>query len=67
MTMRQRKLFGGIALVLGLTLYIIAVSALAPSIVGGRFWLELVLYAIAGIAWAFPVRSLILWMNRPDD
>ncbi|MGF1454454.1 MAG: DUF2842 domain-containing protein [Alphaproteobacteria bacterium] len=67
MTMRQRKLFGGVALVAGLTLYIILVSAFVPALVAGQVWLELLLYAVAGVAWAFPVRSLVLWMNKPDD
>ncbi len=66
MTVRQRKLFGSIGLIVGLTLYIMVMSALIPRLTAGMVWLELLFYAVAGIVWVIPVRSLILWMNRPD-
>ncbi len=66
MTMRQRKLVGGIGLIVGLIAYVFAVSIAVTEFVSDILWLELLIYAVAGVAWALPVRFLILWMNRPD-
>ncbi len=28
-----------------------------------NFWLQILIYIIAGIAWIFPVRPIMIWMN----
>jgi len=28
-----------------------------------NFWLQLPIYMFAGIAWIFPVKPLLIWMN----
>lgn len=66
MRMRQRKLFGGLGLVLGLTLYVLAVSIVTTALFPTNLLAQTAVYAVAGVAWAFPVRGLIIWMNRPD-
>jgi hypothetical protein len=63
MNVRIRKLIGAAALVIGLTIYALAAMRLAVAIVP-EHWLAQLAYAIvAGIAWVFPIRRFIYWMN----
>ncbi len=66
MTTRQRKFVGSLLLTIGLIIYIFAASVLATAILPDNIWIQTLFYAVAGIVWVIPVRSLILWMNRPD-
>ena len=63
MTARWRKLLGTFVILGFMAAYI----WLAASIGGHvpKYWLaELVYYVVAGIAWAFPLIPLVIWMNR---
>lgn len=64
---RLRKLIGTIVLLAGLTLYALLVMTIAVS---GHLpehgVVQFLYYLTAGIAWAFPARYLIVWMQRPD-
>ena len=63
MPARVRKLIGG----LGIVVFVIAYAALAVTLSGRlphRWWAELPLYLLVGIAWGVPIIPLISWMNR---
>jgi hypothetical protein len=47
--------------VLGFLLYIGAVVALADHVLGLHWAAQLAFFLVAGVAWAFPARSLVLW------
>lgn len=58
-----RKPFGVIGLIVGLIVYVALAASLVDS-VGSLHWLlQLVVYAVLGIAWVFPLRPLLLWME----
>lgn len=65
MNARSRKAAGCFVLLAYLALYtLIAASigaALPPSL---PFWVELAFYAVAGVVWIFPLKSLFAWMNK---
>lgn len=65
MNVRTRKAIGCFALLAYLAVYAMLAAglgvALAPAL---PTWAELVYYAIAGIAWIFPLKPLFAWMNR---
>ena len=67
MTIRSRKFFGTVALLvlvviwslLGMTL------AQAPALAGSRL-LQLAFYVIVGLGWVLPAMPIISWMQKPD-
>jgi membrane protein implicated in regulation of membrane protease activity len=61
--MRLRILFGTLILVLGLALYALAVSALAP-LLPAHWAAQALFYALAGILWIFPAARLTRWMQQ---
>ena len=63
MSARTRKLVGTILLLIVLILYALAVMLAAAAVLpeGGKI-VELIFYAIAGLAWVLPAGYLIKWM-----
>jgi membrane protein implicated in regulation of membrane protease activity len=61
-----RKLLGTLIILVGLTAYAFAAIWLAIEVLPDHWAVQMIFYPIAGIAWAFPVRPLIDWMQRPD-
>jgi len=66
MSMRWKKLIGVFALLAIIAVYSLLVMRVAVAILpeAGPV-LELLFYAVAGMAWVFPVGYLIKWMNAP--
>jgi hypothetical protein len=66
MSMRWKKFIGAFALLAIIAVYALIVMRTAVAILPGAGpVLELLFYAVAGMAWVVPVRYLILWMNTP--
>jgi len=61
-----RKLLGTIIILVGLVAYALGAIWLAIEVLPDHWAVQLVFYPIAGIAWAFPAKPLIDWMQRPD-
>jgi Protein of unknown function (DUF2842) len=67
MTIRTRKFFGTIALLL-----VVVVWSLMGMTVAQTPWLassgllQAIFYVIAGIGWVLPAMPIIRWMARPD-
>jgi hypothetical protein len=67
MTIRTRKLFGTIAL-----LVLVVVWSLMGMTVAQTPWLassgllQAIFYVVAGIGWVLPAMPIISWMARPD-
>lgn len=66
MTMRLKKFIGVFALLAIIAVYALLVMRAAVAILpdAGPV-VELVFYAVAGLAWVVPVKYLIVWMNTP--
>ncbi len=67
MTRNPRRLFGSVALVAFVLIYI------AVAMVVGAIWfmdvnplIQLGYFALAGIAWTVPAAAIIKWMRRGD-
>ena len=64
---RTRKLAGSLALALFVILYAFAAAiAGALLVTGAPKLLEALYYIVAGIAWIFPARAMIRWMQPTD-
>ena len=64
MNPRIKKLIGLPILLFGLFFYMIAAVQLGEQL--PQHWTALTLfYVIAGVAWAWPAKWLVIWMNRP--
>ncbi|MEQ9517813.1 MAG: DUF2842 domain-containing protein [Parvibaculum sp.] len=61
-----RKLLGTLILLGGLTAYTLGIVWIGITILPEHWALQGIFFATAGIAWAFPARPLITWMQRPD-
>ena len=67
MTIRTRKFFGTVALLL-----LVVVWSLMGMTVAQLPWLansgllQAVFYVVAGIGWVLPAMPIISWMSRPD-
>ena len=67
MTIRTRKLFGTIAL-----LVLVVVWSLLGMTVAQTPWLansgllQAIFYVVAGIGWVLPAMPIVSWMSRPD-
>lgn len=65
MSIRLRKFVGLMILLGGLFVYVLLAMGLAIRVLPDAHWaVELLFYAVAGIAWAFPARYLIHWMSK---
>jgi hypothetical protein len=68
MTIRTRKFFGAIALLL-----VAAVWALTGIVVAQMPWLansgllQAIFYVVAGMGWVLPAMPIVSWMSRPDQ
>jgi hypothetical protein len=67
MTIRTRKLFGTIALILLATCWALLAMALAQSALTSiNGWVALIYYVVAGVGWVLPAMPIVKWMSRPD-
>ena len=66
MSMRLKKLLGFCVLMTGLVIYLFAAAALSELIPDIQL-LKVSYFLITGVAWAFPAKFLIQWMNAEDD
>lgn len=65
MPARLRRLVAGVGVLAFLVFYVwgaIAVSERLPD----SPWIDLIFYAVAGIAWGVPLVPLLRWADRPD-
>lgn len=68
MTIRTRKFIGAIALLVLITVYSLAAMMVAIALqVNASKWVEVLYYAVAGLAWTIPAGAIIWWMQQPDD
>ena len=67
MTIRKRKLFGTIALLVLVVVWSLLGMTLAqtPSRAGSGL-LPAICYRVAGIGWGQPAMPIVSWMARPD-
>ncbi|MGY6646424.1 MAG: DUF2842 domain-containing protein [Salinarimonas sp.] len=67
MTQRTRKLVGTIAIITFVMLYGPVAMAIADSrIMAAPQVVQVISYAVLGLAWIIPVMPVIRWMQRPD-
>jgi hypothetical protein len=66
MTIRTRKFFGTIALLLLALVWALTGMALAQlPVVANSGWLQAVYYVVVGMGWVLPAMPIISWMSRP--
>lgn len=63
----MRKLFGYFLGLIGLIVYIFAVSRLIEAYFPDHIVLEFIVYAMAGIGWIFPAMMIIKWWYKPKN
>jgi len=67
MTMRSRKFFGTIALLVLALLWSLTGMAVAQMPWLARSGLlQAIFYVVAGMGWVLPAMPIVSWMSRPD-
>ena len=67
MTIRTRKLFGTIALLVLVVVWSLLGMTLAQTPwLANSGLLQAIFYVVAGIGWVLPAMPIISWMSRPD-
>jgi len=66
MSARSRKLIGIFLIIAGLTVYIAVVVTIATTWLPYGWAVQGLFYAVAGIAWAIPLKPLMAWMNKGE-
>lgn len=68
MRKRTRKLIGAALMVGFVIVYALLamVCAQAPAVAKAPVLLQILIYAVLGLAWILPLMPLIKWMERPD-
>ena len=67
MTIRTRKLFGTIALLVLVVVWSLMGMTLAQTPwLASSGLLQAIFYVVAGIGWVLPAMPIISWMARPD-
>jgi hypothetical protein len=64
MSVQNAKIFGMLALILGLTVYCLLAVTLAGAILPDNWFIEMLFYVVAGVLWVVPARWLIIRINR---
>ena len=59
-----RRGIGALVILVFLVAYLALAATLGGHLAHGPWWAQLAFYAIAGIAWALPLRPLFVWMGR---
>lgn len=66
LTPHVKKLIGLVVFLPALFAYIVAIVLLADY-VPDHWFVSLIFYVVAGTAWAFPLKPLMMWMNAPAE
>ena len=67
MTIRTRKFFGTIFLLLLALVWSLTGMAVAQiPVLANSGWLQAIFYVVAGMGWVLPAMPIVSWMSRPD-
>lgn len=63
----MRKIIASLVMLAFLTVWIFLAGTIGTRLTEAPDWLQLVFYIFAGIAWVFPLRPLMRWMNAKES
>jgi len=67
MTIRTRKFFGAIALILlAITWSLLGMAMAQMPVIAASGWLQGLYYVVVGLGWVLPAMPIVSWMLRPD-
>jgi hypothetical protein len=67
MTIRTRKLFGAIALLLlALVWSLMGITMAQMPLLANSGILQAIFYVVAGVGWVLPAMPIVSWMSRRD-
>ena len=67
MTIRTRKFFGTIALLLLATIWSLTGMVVAQMpVLASSGLLQAIFYVVAGLGWVLPAMPIVSWMSRPE-
>ena len=67
MTMRSRKFFGTIALLILATVWSLGMAAAQMPSIANSGLLQAVFHVVVGLGWVLPAMPIVSWMSRRDS
>jgi len=61
---RSRRAVGALAILAYLVAYLVLAATLGSMLATAAWWMQLAFFAVAGVAWALPLRPLFVWMGK---
>lgn len=59
-----RRAIGAAMILVFLVVYVVLAATIGGHLAHAPWWAQLAFYAIAGVAWALPLRPLFVWMGK---
>jgi hypothetical protein len=66
MSASARKAIGAVAILAFLVVYVVLAVMIGEQL-HALPWAAMAFYAVAGVAWVFPLRPLFAWMHPKED
>lgn len=63
---RIRRLAAGLGVLLFVCVYAIAAASVGALLVRAPLWVQLLYFALAGLAWVLPLRPVFAWLGRGE-
>ncbi|MBI1358821.1 MAG: DUF2842 domain-containing protein [Alphaproteobacteria bacterium] len=64
---RVRKIIGSLTLVVWVLAYVYVAAVIGDMLAKTPWWVKLIYFPIAGLAWVLPLKPLLKWMHARDE
>ena len=63
----MRKFLGAAAMLIWLVAYIAVMAVIGDRVVHEAWYIQVLFFPVAGIAWVIPIKPLLHWMHARDE
>jgi hypothetical protein len=63
----MRKFLGAVAIIVWLVAYIAVMAVVGDRVLHEPWYIQVLFFPVAGIAWVIPIRPLLRWMHARDE
>jgi hypothetical protein len=63
----MRKFLGAVAIIVWLAAYIAVMAVVGDRVLHEPWYIQVLFFPVAGIAWVIPIKPLLRWMHARDE
>jgi hypothetical protein len=63
----MRKFLGAIAIIVWLVAYIAVMAVVGDRVLHEPWYIQVLFFPVAGVAWVIPIKPLLRWMHARDE